>query len=138
MLRQIIFIAVCEFWVQERHERRIAVFQPWSAKRPQSKDGTKLMQYISAILKYHTVTNKSRDSTVSIVTGLPAGRPRYRGSVPGSDKKWSPFVQEHSGIHGCFFLKGSRPSVASTQPSVQYLPEVKRLGHEVDLSPHLA
>ena len=53
MLRQIIFIAVCEFWVQERHERRIAVFQPWSANRPQSKDGTKLTQYISNILKYY-------------------------------------------------------------------------------------
>ena len=71
------------------------------------------------------------------MTGLPASHLRYRGSVPGKDKKWSPNVQEDSGIQDCFFLKGSRPSVGSTQPSVRYLPEVKRLGHEVDLSPHL-
>jgi hypothetical protein len=50
------------------------------------------------------------------------GRLRGRGSSPGRVKNF-------------LFSKSSRPALGSTQPPIQWVPGVKRLGREVDHSP---
>jgi hypothetical protein len=53
---------------------------------------------------------------------LQAGRLRGRNSSPGRDKNF-------------LFSKSSRPALGSTQPPIQWVPEVKRPGREADHSP---
>jgi hypothetical protein len=67
------------------------------------------------------VAGRRRDSSVGIATGYELESP---GSIPGS---------------ASFFLLSatSRPALRLTQPSIQWVPGVKRQGRDADHSLHL-